>query len=164
MHLQSIFISEGVNDLTPYSLSNSLKNFGILCELPFTGELCKTVLFNMFGPSVQYFDGFLLNLSKHYPAGSSYKQFIHYGQLIATGNKFNRIPGTAKTEEFSFKELCVNFIQFPFLFRLRAQGNFKSSIIMQPKTWNCTAVKWHPNTIYHEFPLKYTFCMEHTTN
>lgn len=127
MHLQSIFISEGVNDLTPYSLSNSLKNFGILCELPFTGELCKTVLFNMFGPSVQYFDGFLLNLSKHYPAGSSYKQFIHYGQLIATGNKFNRIPGTAKTEEFSFKELCVSeqFHSIPISISIARPGKFQ---------------------------------------
>lgn len=86
MYMQSIIHSEGVDNLTPYSLSDSLKNFGILCAIPFTGELCKTVLFNVFGPSVQYFDGFLSNVAKHYPAGSSYKQFIHYGQLIATGN------------------------------------------------------------------------------
>lgn len=85
--MQSIFRSEGVNDLTPNSLSNPLKNIGILCTIPFTGELCKNILFTIFGPSVQYFDGVVLNLSKHYPAGSSYKQFIHYGQLIATGNK-----------------------------------------------------------------------------
>lgn len=58
--LQSIFRSEGVNDLTPYSLTNSLKNLGVLCAIPFTGELCKSVLFSIFGPSVQYFDGVVL--------------------------------------------------------------------------------------------------------
>lgn len=89
--LQTIFRSEGVNDLTPISLSSSLKNIGILCTIPFTGELCKSILFTIFGPSVQYFDGVILNLSKHYPAGSSYKQFVHFGQLIATGNKHSGV-------------------------------------------------------------------------
>lgn len=88
MFLQAIFRSEGVNDLTPVSLTNPLKNIGILCTIPFTGMLCKNVLFAIFGPSVQYFDGVVLNLSKHYPAGSSYKQYLHFMQLIATGNEW----------------------------------------------------------------------------
>lgn len=87
MLFQSIFRSEGYYNLAPISLTNIMQNLGILCKTPFTDELCKNVLFSLWGPSVQYFDGVILSLSKHYPAGSSYKQFIHYMQIIATGKR-----------------------------------------------------------------------------
>lgn len=83
--LQKILQFEGVNDLTPNSLAGSLNRIAPLCITPLR-ELCKNIMFSLFGPSVQYFDAMLMSISMHYPAGSSSKQFIHYGQLIATGN------------------------------------------------------------------------------
>lgn len=68
----------------PHELASTIQSIAPLCIMPFGKELCKRFVFTLFGPSIQYFDGMLLNIS-HYPAGSSYKQFIHYGQLIATG-------------------------------------------------------------------------------
>lgn len=64
-----------------------------LCMTKAAKELCRTVVFNVFGPSEQYFDGLLYTILNHIPAGASAKQFIHYFQIASTGNLYaaNRI-------------------------------------------------------------------------
>lgn len=56
-----------------------------LCMTKTANKLCKTVVFNIFGPSDQYFDGLLYTVLNHIPAGASAKQFIHYFQIASTG-------------------------------------------------------------------------------
>ncbi|XP_055308819.1 lipase 1-like, partial [Sitodiplosis mosellana] len=78
----------GLNDLVPHSLASSIQVIAPFCMMPIGSELCKNVVFTYCGPSIQYYDGMILSMS-HYPAGSSYKQFVHFGQLMATG-KFHK--------------------------------------------------------------------------
>lgn len=59
-----------------------------LCMTKAANKLCKTVVFNVFGPSEQYFDGLLYTVLNHIPAGASAKQFIHYFQIASAGKSF----------------------------------------------------------------------------
>lgn len=56
-----------------------------MCMTPLGSGVCKAIAFNVFGPSNQYYDGLLHDILNHIPAGASYKQFVHYGQIASAG-------------------------------------------------------------------------------
>lgn len=60
------------------------------CMQPRGREICRSVVYILFGPSNFYFDELLQSITNHIPAGASYKQFVHYAQIAAT-RKFKLI-------------------------------------------------------------------------
>lgn len=53
-------------------------------------DVCRSFVYVLFGPSNLYFDKLLFTILNHIPAGASYKQFVHYGQ-IAAARKLSQI-------------------------------------------------------------------------
>ncbi|XP_031637603.1 gastric triacylglycerol lipase-like [Contarinia nasturtii] len=73
-------------------------------------DICRSVVYILFGPSNLYKDDLLAKIINHIPAGSSYKQFIHYVQIAVAhrfqhydhGIKMNlKIYGTPKPPEYN---------------------------------------------------------------
>lgn len=62
------------------SMINAVSEF---CMQPTGREVCRSVVYTLFGPSNLYFDELLHTIINHIPAGASYKQFIHYAQISA---------------------------------------------------------------------------------
>lgn len=67
-----------------------VKALSDFCMRPTGRELCRSVVYVVFGPSNFYFDELLRTIRNHIPAGASYRQFIHYAQ-IAAARKFSKI-------------------------------------------------------------------------
>lgn len=64
-----------------------VKALSDFCMRPTGRDLCRSVVYMVFGPSNLYFDELLRSIINHIPAGASYKQFVHYAQ-IAASSKF----------------------------------------------------------------------------
>lgn len=59
---------------------NAISQF---CMQPTGRDVCRSVVYVLFGPSNLYFDELLHTIINHIPAGASYKQFVHYAQIAA---------------------------------------------------------------------------------
>lgn len=46
-------------------------------------EVCRSIVYIMFGPSTLYFDELFHTIINHIPAGASYRQLVHYAQIAA---------------------------------------------------------------------------------
>lgn len=80
----------GMYELAAHKHLNVIHAIARFCMSPNGSRVCRSVVFGLFGPSKEYYDGFLMNVLNHIPAGASYKQFVHYGQIASSGmdNKF----------------------------------------------------------------------------
>lgn len=53
------------------------------CMQPTGREVCRSVVYLVFGPSTFYFDELFHIIINHIPAGASYRQMVHYAQIAA---------------------------------------------------------------------------------
>lgn len=79
----------GFHELVSHRNMELIRTTAKLCMVPPGSQICKAIAFQLFGPTKQYYDGLLHDIINHIPAGASYKQFIHYGQIAATGKITN---------------------------------------------------------------------------
>lgn len=78
----------GMYELAAHKNMNLVQAVARMCMTPNGARLCRSFVFGLFGPSKEYYDGFLMNVMNHIPAGASYKQFVHYGQIASSGKFF----------------------------------------------------------------------------
>lgn len=75
----------GMYELAAHKNLNVIHAVARFCLTPNGSRVCRSVVFGLFGPSKEYYDGFLMNVLNHIPAGASYRQFVHYGQIASSG-------------------------------------------------------------------------------
>lgn len=82
----------------------------MFCMHPAGREVCRSVVFAMFGPSTFYFDELFHTIINHIPAGASYRQFIHYAQISAASKwQFYFI---VRLSQLNHDKFFYNFIDF----------------------------------------------------
>lgn len=147
------------------SLVTAISQF---CMTPAGRDVCRSFVYVLFGPSNLYFDKLLHTILNHIPAGASYKQFIHYGQ-IAAGRKSNHSNWLKKNPLFNPFIIDANDVILKcffnrFIINLFSQINFSNFIMDPPKwTWN---IMVHPNRrliICRMFEQMSILCMGQTT-
>ncbi|XP_055316816.1 lipase 3-like [Sitodiplosis mosellana] len=76
--------------------SKFLQPLGELCTDPFVTKLCECILSHLFGSFApgSYYKELLREYSSINPSGSSYMQYVHFGQLFVSGRfqKFDHGP------------------------------------------------------------------------
>lgn len=75
----------GMYELAAHKHLNVIHAIARFCMSPNGSRVCRSIVFGLFGPSKEYYDGFLMKVLNHIPAGASYKQFVHYGQIASSG-------------------------------------------------------------------------------
>lgn len=83
---QNFLKKNGIHEIAAHRNMAIVEATAKLCMTKAAKQLCRTVVFNVFGPSEHYFDELLYTILNHIPAGASSKQFIHYFQIASTGN------------------------------------------------------------------------------
>lgn len=68
------------------------------CMQPSGRQVCRSVVYIMFGPSPFYFDELLHTIMNHIPAGASYRQLVHYAQIAAARKYQPRLYSRLKIE------------------------------------------------------------------
>lgn len=86
-----------------------VKALSDFCMRPTGRELCRSVVYVVFGPSNFYFDELLRTIQNHIPAGASYRQFIHYAQ-IAAARKFSKILSKKRIISNPINVIAIEFI------------------------------------------------------
>lgn len=75
----------GMYEWAAHKHMNVIQQIAKMCMTPNGSRVCRSFAYGLFGPSREYYDGLLLNILNHIPAGASYKQFIHYFQIASEG-------------------------------------------------------------------------------
>lgn len=67
----------------PHKDMDWMKTVSNFCMHPTGREVCRSIVYVVFGPSRLYFDELLHTIINHIPAGASYRQLVHYAQIAA---------------------------------------------------------------------------------
>lgn len=70
-------------ELMPHTDMELLNAVSYFCMQPTGREVCRSVVYIVFGPSSFYFDELFHTIINHIPAGASYRQVVHYAQIAA---------------------------------------------------------------------------------
>lgn len=89
--LGNVLRFSGNFEFVPHRYVQLTQTIAKICLTPNGSRWCRGIFFSLFGPSKEYYDGFLMRSYEHLPAGCSYRQLVHYGQIAASGKLFDII-------------------------------------------------------------------------
>lgn len=105
-------------------------------------DVCRSIFYILFGPSNFYFDQLLHTIINHIPAGASYKQFIHYGQIAVSRKHNSNILSEGNLFLFFFHR--IDSISFTGRFQQFHHGTEKNMRIYgaaEPPLYNLSNVR-----------------------